>query len=92
MVCVLLLPGRALKNAAGPRSPAPLETPGTGWARAGRMPAELEGTGRTQRQNPGRLETDGVSDGRRVRCPTRPQAHLTSGISGERSESVACRG
>ena len=92
MVCVLLLPGRALKTAAGARSPAPLETPGTGRARAGRMPAELERTGRTWRQDPGRLETDGVSDGRRVRRPTRPKAHLTSGISGERSESAACRG
>ena len=92
MVCVLLLPGRALKNAAGARSPAPLETPGTERARAGRMPAELERTGRTQRQNPGKFEDDGVSDSRRACCPTRPKAHLTSGISGERSESAACRG
>ena len=92
MVCVLLLPGRTLKTAAGARGPAPLETPGTGRARAGRMPAELKRTGRKQCQSPGRLEDDGVSDGRRVCCRTRPKAHLTSGISGERSESAACRG
>ena len=41
MVCVLLLPGRALKNAAAAVDPAPLETPGTGVARKGEVRAEL---------------------------------------------------
>ena len=92
MVCVLLLPGRALKNAAGAGAPASLEAPGTGPVRAGDMPAKLERTGITLGQNPGRVGGDGVSDDRRVLYPTRPKAHLTSGISGERSESAACRG
>ena len=92
MVCVLLLPGRALKDAAGARAPASLEAPGTGPVRVGDMPAELERTVITLGQNPGRVDVDGVSDDRRVLYPTRPKAHLTSGISGERSESAACRG
>ena len=37
MVCVLLLPGRAPKNAAGIGDPAALETPGTGLVKAGWM-------------------------------------------------------
>jgi hypothetical protein len=37
MVCVLLLPGRALTNAAGTGDPAAIETPGTGLVTAGRM-------------------------------------------------------
>ena len=37
MVCVLLLPGRAPKNAAGTGDPVALETPGTGLVTAGRM-------------------------------------------------------
>ncbi len=56
------------------------------------MLAELERTARTLGRNPGRVDVYGVSDDRRVLHPTRPKAHLTSGISGERSESAACRG
>ena len=77
MVCVLLLPGRTLKNAAGTGDPAALETPETGLVTAGRMSVGLERAGRTGRPNAGGLETDGMSDDRRVRCQTRPKAHLT---------------
>ena len=89
---MLLLPGRALKNAAGAGPPAPFEAPVTGPVRARGLPAELERTVVTLGKNQGRVDVDGVSDDRRVLYPTRPKAHLTSGISGERSESAACRG
>ena len=88
----MLLPGRALKNAAGAGLPALNETTGTKRARADRMPAEVERAGRKLRSNAGSLVTDGVRDDCRVLCRTRPKAHLTTGFSGERSESVATRG
>ena len=92
MVCVLLLPGRALRNVAGAVDPVPLEAPGTGVAREGEMCAEWARAGRTRCRNLGCRATEGVRDDRRVLCRTRPKAHLTTGISGERSESAACRG
>jgi len=92
MVCVLLLPGRAPKNPAGVGKPTPLEAPETGRARAGRLFAGFERTGGTLHEDAGRLVADDVSDVRRMPCRTRPKAHLTSGISSERSESAACRG